>query len=565
MEGLKGIAKAQIWIFKNHILGIRKEPKLKIVFISGIIIIFWFGALALLYKGLYFFSKFAIVGPALVDESIYLFFAALFVMLTLSSIIICYVTYYNSREVDFLFSRPISDTVIFFYRFLQSIMFSSWAFLFLGVPFLIAYALVKHAPLLFYLLIPFYFVLFIILPAAVASITVLVFVKFIGYRKIKNILIIGTGIIAAFSYTYYMINIRPDLFAKSEIDYFLNDLLHHLSIFKYPLFPGYWIAKSVIHSSMSDFSNGFFYFLVFALTTVFCLQINWIMAERTFYSGWLSSRGGRTRKNFPATRGVINNMVKYFSFLPRLTTAMTIKDIKVFLRDPGQWFQFLIYFAILAIYILNLRNIPSSLNDVHYDMYWKIVITFLNLSATALVLAGLTVRFLFPLMSLEGNKIWILGLAPVTFRHLLFQKFIISLLGILFVSEFLMISTNIMLNTKLSLMLISCALAVMISVGLVGLSVGLGSIYPNFKEDNSAKIVSGFGGTLNFVIALLYVIFTIISFAVPIFSYEVHHTISERTFYLLITASGITNMIVMVIIGVIPMILGYKHLENMEY
>jgi len=565
MEGLKGIAKAQIWIFKNHIWGISKEPKLKIAFISGIIIIFWFGALALLYKGLYFFSKFAIVGPALVDESIYLFFAALFVMLTLSSFIICYVTYYNSREVDFLFSRPISDTVIFFYRFLQSIMFSSWAFLFLGVPFLIAYALVKHAPLWFYLLIPLYFVLFIILPAAVASITVLIFIKFIGYRKIKNMLIIGTGIVVTFFYTYYMINIRPDLFAKSEIDYFLNDLLHHLSIFKYPLFPGYWIAKSVIHSSMSDFSNGFFYFLVFALTTVFCLQINWIMAERTFYSGWLSSRGGHTRKNFPATRGVINNTVKYFSFLPRLTTAMTIKDIKIFRRDPGQWFQFSIYFAILAIYILNLRNIPTSLNNVHYDMYWKIVITFLNLSATALVLAGLTVRFLFPLMSLEGNKLWILGLAPVTFRHILFQKFIISFLGILFVSEFLMISTNIMLNTKLSLMLISCGLAVMISLGLVGLSIGLGSIYPNFKEDNSAKIVSGFGGTLNFIIALVYVIFTIISFAVPIFSYEVHHTISEQTFYLLITASGIINMIVTVIIGVIPMILGYKHLENMEY
>lgn len=198
-------------------------------------------------------------------------------------------------------------------------------------------------------------------------------------------------------------------------------------------------------------------------------------------------------------------------------------------------------------------------------MYWKIVITFLNLSATALVLAGLTVRFLFPLMSLEGNKIWILGLAPVTFRHLLFQKFIISFLGILFVSEFLMISTNIMLHTKLSLMLISCGLAVMISMGLVGLSIGLGSIYPNFKEDNSAKIVSGFGGTLNFIIALVYVIFTIISFAAPIFSYEVHHTISGRTFYLLITTSGIINMIVTVIIGVIPMILGYKHLENMEY
>ncbi len=565
MEGLKGIAKAQIWVLKNHISGIKKESRLKIIFLSGVIIFFWFGILALLYKGLSFFNNFPVVGPAMVDESIYIFFAALFIMLTISSIVISYVTYYNSREVDFLFSKPINDKVIFFYRFLQSTMFSSWAFLFLGVPFIIAYALIKHAPGWFYLTIPFYFISFIILPAALASVMVLIFIRLIGYRKIKYILIVTMGIAAIFSYTYYMTNIRSELFAESGINYFLNNILHHLSIFKYPLFPGYWIAKSIIYSSIRDFGNGLFYFLTFALTIVFCLQCNWIMAEKTFYSGWLSSRGSYTKKRFPANKGIVNKTAKLFFFLPRFTTAMVIKDIKVFLRDPGQWFQFLIYFAILAIYILNLRNIPSTIDHVDYDVFWKIIITFLNLSATALVLAGLSVRFLFPLISLEGNKIWLFGLAPINFRHLLFQKFIMSYVGIFLISEFLMISTNVMLKTNLSLLLISCGLAAVISAGLVGLSIGLGSIYPYFGEDNSAKIVSGFGGTLNFIVALVYVIFTVGSFALPLFSYEVYHTMSERTFYLVITVSWAINIVITIIIGIIPMILGYRQLENMEY
>jgi len=565
MEGLTGIARAQLRIFKNNIAGIKSQPLIKTSFISVFIVLFWVGALALMYKGLWYFNRFPIVGPALVDEAIYLFFAALFIMLTLSSVIVCYVTYYNSPEVDYLFSKPVHDTVIFMYRFFQSVFFSSWAFLFLGVPFLLAYGLVKHVPLWFYLSIPFYFVPFILLPAALASITVLLFVKFIAHRRNKHILIAASTMVVVVSYAYYMMYIRPELFAKSEIDYFLNDLLHHLSIFKYPLFPGYWMAKSVIHSGVTDIGNGLLYFVAFSLTTVVSLQINWFLAEKTFYSSWLSSRGGRAKKNFPMHRGIVNNLSKLLSFLPRFTTAMVIKDIKVFLRDPGQWFQFLIYFAILTIYILNLRNLPSSLNSASYDTYWKFIITFLNLSATALVLAGLTVRFLFPLMSLEGNKVWILGLAPITFRHILFEKFITSFVGILFISELLMISTNIMLRTKLSLMLISCGLAVMISLGLVGLSVGLGSIYPNFKEDNSAKIVSGFGGTLNFIIALFYVIFTIASFAIPLFSYEVHHSITERTFYHLLAICGITNIIATMVIGIIPMILGYKQLENMEF
>jgi ABC-2 type transport system permease protein len=138
-------------------------------------------------------------------------------------------------------------------------------------------------------------------------------------------------------------------------------------------------------------------------------------------------------------------------------------------------------------------------------------------------------------------------------------------MGIFLISEFFMISTNVMLKTNLSLLLISCGLAAVISAGLVGLSIGLGSIYPNFGEDNSAKIVSGFGGTLNFIVALVYVIFTIGSFAAPLFSYEVYHTMSEQTFYLVITMSWAINIAITIIIGVVPMILGYRQLENMEY
>ena len=272
MEGLSGIARAQLRIIKNNIAGIKNQPIIKTSFISLFIVLFWVGALALMYKGLWFFNRFPIIGPALVDEAIYLFFAALFIMLTLSSIIVCYVTYYNSPEVDYLFSKPVHDTVIFMYRFFQSVLYSSWAFLFLGVPFLLAYGLVKHVPSWFYLFIPFYFIPFILLPAALASITVLLFVKFIAHRRNKHILIAVSTMIVIVSYAYYMMYIRPELFAKSEIDYFLNDLLHHLSIFKYPLFPGYWMAKSVIHSGMNDIGNGLFYFMSFSLTTVVSIR-----------------------------------------------------------------------------------------------------------------------------------------------------------------------------------------------------------------------------------------------------------------------------------------------------
>lgn len=561
MTGLKGIAKAQVWMLKNTIGKIKHEPRLKVIFISSIISLFWAGSFVLFYEGLSFFWRFPLIGPALVDESIYIFSAILFIMLTLSSIVICYATYYTSEEVTFLFSKPIDTRVIFFYRFIQSVIFSSWAFLFLGVTFISAYAIIKSVSFWFYLLMPFYFISFIVLPATIASIIILVAVRFINYRKVKYIFATTLVIGALFLYWYYKNNIGSILSTQNEMGYFLDNFLYHLRIFKHPLFPGYWMAKSIVYSSINNVSEALFYLMTFITTALFFLQINWFMAGDTFYAGWLSSRSGKSRKYYSPTEGMLNNLTRHLFFFPRSTVAMVSKDIKVFVRDFGQWSQFLIYVAILAIYIFNLRNMPQGPGNI----YWKTIVTFLNLSATSLVLAGFSVRFLYPLISLEGNKFWILGLAPITFSGLILQKFIFNLVGIFMVSEFLMIATNVTLRTGSSLIYISCGLAAMASIGLVGLSIGMGAIYPNFKEDNSAKIVSGFGGTLSFVIALFYVSFIIVIFAVPYFSFQIHGSVSEHTFHLLVVMAWILSLIATVMVGIVPLVLGYRNLEKLDF
>jgi ABC-2 type transport system permease protein len=45
---------------------------------------------------------------------------------------------------------------------------------------------------------------------------------------------------------------------------------------------------------------------------------------------------------------------------------------------------------------------------------------------------------------------------------------------------------------------------------LNGLSVGLGALYPNFKEENPSKIVSGFGGTFCLVLSFLYILGSVV-------------------------------------------------------
>ena len=56
------------------------------------------------------------------------------------------------------------------------------------------------------------------------------------------------------------------------------------------------------------------------------------------------------------------------------------------------------------------------------------------------------------------------------------------------------------------------------AIGLSGLNVGLGAYLPNFRETDPSKIVAGFGGTVNMVAGLLFLLVAIATMTVPIHS-----------------------------------------------
>ena len=55
-----------------------------------------------------------------------------------------------------------------------------------------------------------------------------------------------------------------------------------------------------------------------------------------------------------------------------------------------------------------------------------------------------------------------------------------------------------------------------LALGLSGLSVGLGASMPNFKESDPSKIAVGFGGTINLVTGLLYLLLILVLMSVPL-------------------------------------------------
>jgi ABC-2 type transport system permease protein len=171
----------------------------------------------------------------------------------------------------------------------------------------------------------------------------------------------------------------------------------------------------------------------------------------------------------------------------------------------------MIFFGLLCIYVVNLRNVAFNFSNP----FWEVMISHLNLAASALTLSTLTTRFVFPQFSLEGRRLWIIGLAQLGLGKVLMQKFWMSCVAATSITVGLMVASSLMLNLpwqKVGAFALAIAL---MSASLSGLAVGLGALFPNFKEDNPSKIVSGFGGTLCLVVSFLYISLFVALFALP--------------------------------------------------
>ena len=133
---------------------------------------------------------------------------------------------------------------------------------------------------------------------------------------------------------------------------------------------------------------------------------------------------------------------RLFFFLPHPIRLLILKDLRTFLRDPAQWSQFLIFFGLLAFYFLNIPRLGYGVQSP----YWRNLVSFLNLSVTALILSTFTSRFIFPLLSLEGRNFWVLGLLPLRREQILWGKFAFSAGISLVATEFLVILSDLMLR-----------------------------------------------------------------------------------------------------------------------
>jgi len=99
-------------------------------------------------------------------------------------------------------------------------------------------------------------------------------------------------------------------------------------------------------------------------------------------------------------------------------------------------------------------------------------------------------------------------------------------------------------------------LIAVMTFALNGLAIGLGVLYPNLKEANPGKIVSGFGGTLCLVLSFLYILACVLLLGLGTTDLHDHASWAME--------SVVAFVLLSFIIGWVPLKLGLQQLKNFE-
>ena len=143
-------------------------------------------------------------------------------------------------------------------------------------------------------------------------------------------------------------------------------------------------------------------------------------------------------------------------------------------------------------------------------------------------------------------------------------KFFCAFLGLLVVGEILAVTSCVMLDLNSLVTWNSVVVVFCIALSLSGTATGLGAIFMELEVKTPAKIISGFGGTLNLVLGLLGVLLSICPLAV-IFHFASNGALRWDTVQRYLTYAYLWMALVTILLSVVPLLMGRKALMNRDF
>ena len=519
---------------------------------------FWSFIFAVLYRLLAYFRGIPEIGPLLAGKLLGLILVSFFGMLLLSNVISALSTFFLARDLDLFVAGPVDWLRMYIARLIETCAHSSWMVVLMAVPLFTAYGIAYDGGPMFALVVFSVFIPFLILPTVVGSAITLLLVNIFPARRTKDILSV-IAVLAAGGLVLLFRLMRPEQLARPEG---FRSLVEFIALLKGPTSP--WLPSDWVQSAvmtwLRDEPDAFPLYLIWSTAAAFIVigaVLHWALYAKAFTKAQESGERWVRKSTFSSV------FYRLLAPLGMIRRELVMKEVRLFFRDTTQWSQLILLAVLVVVYVFNIKFLPMSGEGVTF--FVANMIPFLNLVLAGFVLASIAARFIFPGVSLEGRTMWLLRSSPLSMRDLLWSKFWVGTIPLLFFAIGLVLITGFLMKVTPFIMTVSVVTITMMTFAISGLAIGFGTLYPRFDTENAAQIPTSFGGLL-FMMASIVVIGIVITLeARPVFSYLASISFgSERDPREMIWGFGVAGLVCL-FATLAPIRIALRRLEALEF
>ncbi len=536
-----------------------------------------------LYRGGVWFLQLAykveVIGPLLCQRLLDMVLLIILSVLLLSNIVTALSSFFLSKDLDLLMAAPIPPRSLFAARFLEQMVHSSWMVLVFGAAVLLAFVKVMGTPLS-YLAVAATLPPLLVLPAALGAVLTMLLVSSLPAARARDILV--ALLFVAFIVLYLVLRlVEPERFLNPDG---FASMVSFLASFSSPSggwLPSRWGAEAIAATFRDHAGAGRLGLLLAGLWT--SAGSAWVIASAVFRVVYVGaySRSQQGRKvarlsrlwarlcgrplpkegqlRAPGRRGAESDWLRAAGALAPQgpTREFIIKDLKLLLRDASQWSQLVLLLALVFVYLYNFSHF-RKLGDS--GLIGPLAIFLLGLALSGFVTTAVSVRFAFPLISMEGRMLWLLRSAPISARQILRAKLVSTLPPLLIVAELMSIASSWLLGQPPLIMLLSAAVALFTALAVASIATGVGALMPDYRAESAAKVAASFGGLVCMSVAMIAAFAMVAWAAYPAYLLHVGRTDRALTFVLCALGAMVTLALA---IG-LPLWLGGRALERQE-
>jgi succinate dehydrogenase hydrophobic anchor subunit len=257
-----------------------------------------------------------------------------------------------------------------------------------------------------------------------------------------------------------------------------------------------------------------------ALNISFSLMLSGLTlftAKKWYYKCWITSLELNSNLKIRNTMNINMLAFENNSILNRMDEMIIKREFLLFFREPTQWLHLAVMIFLMIIFMSGISGIRIIIDDSYYNDLLRTIIYLVVSLFGIFMVAALSLRFIFPLVSLEGETVWKIRSAPVNHKSFLIKRLLIYFAFVFITGQLITFFANHQFPLRLSV--IGQINSIFITISIASINFGMGGYFANYKERNPIRLSSSQGASITFLFILAYMVLLIALLFIPVYKF----------------------------------------------